>query len=108
MPDGTIQDSRNPYSPQWGYLKVRNPNDISRSEPKQLVGDWNEYVLFIDPNATTRKQAIKNYKRNVDFKMVKATITIEITGKETGWTRQELAQIGDPKNVKIALVSKCE
>ena len=51
MPEGTIQDSRNPNSPQWGYLEVEKDDasgphrDTGISDPKRP--EWNRYVMFL-------------------------------------------------------------
>ena len=79
MPDGTIQDSRRPTSPQWGYLKVKNPNKLKGSDPNQN-DDWNEYALFITKNDKTIEEVNKdftgnNYKKNVTFELTSALIT---------------------------------
>lgn len=72
MPDGTIQDSRNPYSPQWGYLKVRDPRELKSDDPNQN-DDWNEYILFIDdkdPNpGNQHKKYIKFDMKNAELKV---------------------------------------
>ena len=60
MSDGTIQDSRRPTSPQWGYLKVKNPNKLKGSDPNQN-DDWNEYALFITKKDKTKEEVIEIY-----------------------------------------------
>jgi hypothetical protein len=57
--EGTSQDSRDPNSPQWGYLKVKDPE-------KQLLypakdDKWNEYVLFVHnkDDASIRTEELK-------------------------------------------------
>ncbi len=51
MSDGTIQDSRNPTSPQWGYLKVTSTDQQGPSNtgnwPPIHAPDWNQYVMFM-------------------------------------------------------------
>lgn len=39
------QDSRDPNSPQWGYVKVRNPEEKLQYPAKDT--NWNEYVMFV-------------------------------------------------------------
>ena len=79
MPDGTIQDSRNPTSPQWGYLKVRDPRELN--DPNQN-DDWNEYVLFIDdkgPNpGDQHKKYIKFDMKNAELKVDGVDETVQI------------------------------
>jgi len=41
----STQDSRDPNSPQWGYLKVKDPDDELQYPAKDEI--WNEYVLFV-------------------------------------------------------------
>jgi len=66
MPNGTIQDSRNPTSPQFGYLRMRNSDlpgygaHAQVKDPgnkKQLLDSgpppWNRYVVFINDKSVT-------------------------------------------------------
>jgi hypothetical protein len=64
MPNGTIQDSRNPTSPQFGYLRMRNSDlpgygaHAANKDPfneKELLDSgpgtpWNRFVIFINDN----------------------------------------------------------
>ena len=92
MPDGIVQDSRNPNSPQWGYLKVKHGdikffNDLdilslTYDEPVIDVGSgskkrWNQYVLFMH-NLKKKKGDTRRLKRGtkVKFKLVKAKLKI--------------------------------
>lgn len=94
MPDGTIQDSRNPYSPQWGYLKVRDPNSIEIAPDERCCKNdtWNEYVLFLNPLAKrfpgNEQTPINFYKRHVTFEMEEAEITTK-----RGKTKMQVAVI---------------
>jgi hypothetical protein len=91
MPDGTIQDSRMPQSPQWGYLKVRDPQQIPLGKRRCSQDKWNEYVLFLHDCKKNKKVTKKRkrrspdpavfYKRNVSFEMIDATITAKGLGK---------------------------
>lgn len=102
MPDGTIQDSRRPTSPQWGYLKLdQNANTFTLNryaidDPKLGVyaarfgtgtavdkwppifdTGWNQYIMFlhnIQENGDTKRLVRETQVR---FEMVKATINIK-------------------------------
>jgi len=86
MPNGTIQDSRMPTSPQWGYLKVKDPNTIPirKRERRCSNDDWNEYLLFFN-DLDIKKNNLKNgnpdpakfYKKYVTFKLEKAEVKIK-------------------------------
>ena len=81
MPDGTTQDSRNPYSPQWGYLKVKDSDQIKEEGEKgNKTKDeiWNEYVMFLHPPGEKDKIEPKKYVR---FNMVRAEIKVINKGK---------------------------
>ncbi len=96
MSDGTIQDSRNPYSPQWGYLKVKNGDikyfddkdilSLFNDEPVVDVGykskkRWNQYVLFLHniKKKGKKKGKTKRLARGtkVKFDLVKARLKID-------------------------------
>jgi hypothetical protein len=119
MSDGTIQDSRNPYSPQWGYLKVKNGDikyfddkdilSLFNDEPVVDVGykskkRWNQYVLFLHNIKKKKKGKTKRLLRGtkVKFEMVKARLKIE--GKQ----RKKYSKLKLKKGMKIyvALVTE--
>lgn len=91
MAVGTIQDSRKPNSPQWGYLKVKRPHELN--EPKQLIGDWNEYVIFVTAGDRTPDEVVASYKEDVQFEMRDA----EISGIEG-------LSIKSPLRIQIAVI----
>ena len=64
-----------PTSPQWGYLKVRDPQSIPLGKRCCKNDKWNEYVLFLNPEAQKCEEVVKYYKRQVTFKMVTAKIS---------------------------------
>jgi len=84
MPMGTVQDSRDPNSPQWGYLKVDDTTELQYAAKDQ---NWNNYVLFVhdqEKNAIntskfsqviTGKGAIKAGTK-VGFEMVEAELNV--------------------------------
>ncbi len=84
--EGTSQDSRDPNSPQWGYLKVKDPD-------KQLLypardEKWNEYIMFVhdedkDTAVRTKETSYKQgniqkipARTDLECVMVPATLTI--------------------------------
>lgn len=79
MPNGTIQDSRMPQSPQWGYLEIEEDDMQEYKEGKGGYLDigktggrpWNKYVLYV-----TREQLDPNLRQGerVEFEMVQCEI----------------------------------
>ena len=80
--EGTSQDSRDPNSPQWGYVKVKNPEKQLQYPAKDE--NWNEYVMFVyDDETTPEDRRIPLDTRNripprtgLECVMVPATLTI--------------------------------
>jgi hypothetical protein len=81
----TTQDSRDPNSPQWGYLKVKDPENELEYPAKDET--WNEYVIFVhdqDKNPIDKEKYSKvstkagGIKARTDLEsiMVPATLTI--------------------------------
>ncbi len=117
MPDGTIQDSRNPYSPQWGYLRVKNGNikffndkdilSLFHDEPIVDVGyqgkkRWNQYVLFL--HNLKKKGKTKRLKRGtkVKFEMVKAKLIIDYKERK----KYSKFRLKKGRKIYIALVTE--
>ena len=92
MPDGTIQDSRNPNSPQWGYLALEeddkpqflnHADDVDYGNARGLLDNggpngastWNRYILFLNTKATSGKKRFKKGDR-VHFIMTELDIQI--------------------------------
>jgi len=92
----TSQDSRDPNSPQWGYLKVKNPEELQEKLPVTTDKEWNEYVMFVydrdqckdgddqkwfdeisHPSSEENKRRIPA-RTDVDFVMVPAKLTVDI------------------------------
>ncbi len=71
--EGTSQDSRDPNSPQWGYLKVKDPDTKLQYPAKDEK--WNEYVMFVYDTNKECQQIDR--RKNVDFVMVPAKLTID-------------------------------
>ena len=85
MPEGTIQDSRSPTSPQFGYLSIKPAHlpaygaHAASKDPgnvKQLLDTgpppsppWNHYVMFINDEEVTKVPWLVRNDR-VDFEMV--------------------------------------
>lgn len=91
MPNGTIQDSRSPTSPQWGYLRIKNIDLPAygahaavkdSGNEKQLLDSgpppWNKYVLFINDKSVT---GIKKLNRldQVEFDMTHLDVDLDGT-----------------------------
>ncbi len=98
--DGTVQDSRNPYSPQWGYLMLaENENNFTldnyafrerfeyavsytgtgSSKPKwppMFDAAWNKYIMFFHNIKRKRKTRRLLGGTKVKFEMRKAEITL--------------------------------
>jgi hypothetical protein len=91
MPDGTIQDSRSPTSPQFGYLRIK-PADLPAygthaaiKDPgnvKQLLDTgpppsppWNNYVMFINDEEVTNVHMFVRNDR-VEFEMVHLDVNV--------------------------------
>ena len=85
--EGTSQDSRDPNSPQWGYLRVQDPKTELQYPSKDT--DWNEYVLFVhDQNVpelsldnnvlrdAPNGQMVIEAEKGLKCLMVPATLTI--------------------------------
>jgi len=94
MPNGTIQDSRNPTSPQWGYLKVENrdKNEFDKHAekvdpgnnrglrdkgrgPRRNANPWNRFIKYVNVEKTS---GIRRLERNdrVEFEMIALPINI--------------------------------
>ena len=67
MPGGTIQDSRDPNSPQFGYLEIEEKDfedyvkhkegrhlDKGAEEKQPGARPWNRYVLFVNSQVPER------------------------------------------------------
>lgn len=66
MPTGTILDSRDPNSPQWGYLEVSDTSDLEY-DAKDI--NWNDIVLFVhdqkkNPIEKTKFAKVSNSNSN--------------------------------------------
>ena len=79
MPNGTIQDSRMPQSPQWGYLEI-DENDME--EYKSGKGEyldrgetggrpWNKCVIYV---ANEEIKPPLHRGERVEFEMVQCEI----------------------------------
>ena len=93
MPDGNVQDSRDPNSPQWGYIKV---NDPGQNQYPARDKDWNNYVMFVYDNQKIKSDKKINKddkkpipKEDVDFIMVPATLTIKEADLPKDYKKQE-------------------
>lgn len=82
MPIGTIQDSRNPNSPQWGYLEVTLKGSES-SNPGQWPkiydpDDWNKFVMFMHNKQKPGGGGTETWPRGtgVEFEFLKAKISV--------------------------------
>ena len=85
MPEGTVQDSRDPNSPQWGYLQV---DDTSQLQYEAKDTSWNSFVLFVHDQkkhpvnpekfsqVSTVNGAIKAGTK-VKFEMVEAELNVD-------------------------------
>lgn len=82
MPEGTSQDSRDPNSPQWGYLKVKNPEELRNENPVETDTNWNEYVMFVHDAGNNGDDKIEA-RTDVKFVMVPATLTIGVDKNNT-------------------------
>ena len=91
MPDGTIQDSRNPTSPQFGYLEIEETDfqdykkHASTKDPgngKELLDKspipWNRYVMFINDKDVTGVLKLNRNDR-VNFEMVRLEVNLDGT-----------------------------
>jgi len=72
--EGTSQDSRDPNSPQWGYLKVKDPDTKLQYPAKDEK--WNEYVMFVHDAGINGDDKIEA-RTDVKFVMVPAKLTID-------------------------------
>lgn len=104
MPSGTTQDSRDPNSPQWGYLKIgEDVTNITLDEHiyKECKGTecegyharfempepgdwplifdpaWNEYIMFYHNKQRDGKLRRLVKGTDVKFKMKKATVVLD-------------------------------
>ncbi len=74
------QDSRDPNSPQWGYVKVQNPEDGLQYPAKD--DNWNEYVMFVHDQQVIPiegfdpKQGKVPARTKLECVMVPASLTI--------------------------------
>ena len=94
MPDGTVQDSRRPTSPQWGYLKLEardkkkyedhakivDPNNNDRlldkgRGPRRNANPWNGFIKYVNVQKTSKIRRLERNDR-VEFKMIKLPINI--------------------------------
>lgn len=79
MPNGTIQDSRMPQSPQWGYLEIEEDDMVDYKEGKGEYLDtgrtggrpWNKYVLYVNDQ---QKQFLLRQGDRVKFEMVECDL----------------------------------
>ena len=59
MPMGEPQDSRDPNSPQWGYLEVQNPgSSLSDQNYPGKDDEWNNFVMFVHDKAKINPQSL--------------------------------------------------
>ncbi len=104
MPSGDTQDSRDPNSPQWGYLKLSenlSNTDLDKHIYEECKGTecegyhasfdmpekgdwplifdpaWNEYIMFYHSKQRDGKLRRLIRGTNVRFKMKKATVRLE-------------------------------
>lgn len=78
----TSQDSRDPNTPQWGYIKVKDPENELCYPAKDK--NWNEYMMFVhdtdnpkvDVDSKTEVGGIRA-RKDLECIMVPATLTIE-------------------------------
>lgn len=77
-------DSRDPNSPQWGYLEVSDTSDLEY-DAKDI--NWNDIVLFVhdqkkNPIEKTKFAKVSNSKgaikagTTVNFEMIKAELHV--------------------------------
>jgi hypothetical protein len=107
--EATSQDSRDPNSPQWGYVKVKNPEGQLFYPAKD--DEWNEYVLFVHDNDNDKKIRSKDSKTteirkipartDLECIMVPATLTIDCNKEQVlELMEKDKNNCGDPEMVK--------